>query len=283
MLIFEDLQESDNLLAIAVDDADRRASIEAILSGITEIRRLDRTSADRPFGLAVVDEANLAKVPEIRSSGTHAVQLLCLGSAGSSSEKIDFILPGDVDERTLGSVLLSAYRFRNSVAEIRRDAINRRSAIGAIKAGEFAIRTLAEARALATMLAVACPNPDLVAMGLQELFINAIEHGNLEIDGWTKQRLIETGNWENEIEKRLADPVFSSREAIVKFARGGRSICFTIHDEGPGFDFEAVLSRGASEAGYHGRGIAIAREIAFTSVTYLDPGNVVIAMLATAD
>lgn len=59
----------------------------------------------------------------------------------------------------------------------------RQSPIGSIIEGLFDIRTPTEARNLATMLALACPDPGAVVVGLQELMLNSIEHCNLDIGG----------------------------------------------------------------------------------------------------
>jgi hypothetical protein len=47
--------------------------------------------------------------------------------------------------------------------------------------GVFHFQTLQEANLLANSFAHACPKPEKVILGLSELFINAVEHGNLGI------------------------------------------------------------------------------------------------------
>ena len=65
------------------------------------------------------------------------------------------------------------------VSEIR----SRTSAIGLITSGTFHLKSPKECENLTTMLSLACPDPSAVALGLSELLINAVEHGNLGKNG----------------------------------------------------------------------------------------------------
>jgi sigma-B regulation protein RsbU (phosphoserine phosphatase) len=133
------------------------------------------------------------------------------------------------------------------------------------------------------MLALACPNSDLVAIGLQELLINAVEHGNLEITADEKQKLIIEGGWRAEVERRLASPKYSGRVVLVNFQRGERMISITVQDDGDGFEFDNYLDRDVPTEGYRGRGIAMARDLSFSSLTYLGRGNLVEATILLQD
>ena len=67
----------------------------------------------------------------------------------------------------------------------RRDLVRRiadsRAVMALIDRGTFRFRTLEDARALAAAFAALCEEPDLAGMGLVELLVNAVEHGNLGI------------------------------------------------------------------------------------------------------
>jgi hypothetical protein len=60
------------------------------------------------------------------------------------------------------------------------------------------IRTLEEARALASFVALLGAQPETLAMG-SELLVNGVEHGNLGIDFAEKSRLRESDCWEDEM------------------------------------------------------------------------------------
>ncbi len=164
--------------------------------------------------------------------------------------------------------------FRNLV-QLRRELENRSSAIGQIVSGQFQFKTREEARNLATMLSIACPKPVEVVVGLTELMINAVEHGNLEIGHVEKGHLIETGMLGTEVAKRLARGPYANRVVNVHFMRDGGCYEFRIEDEGPGFDFMAYLGKAATPSNKkHGRGIHMARGC-FYNIRYEGRGNVV--------
>ncbi len=111
-------------------------------------------------------------------------------------------------------------------------------------------------------------------MGLSELMLNAVEHGNLGIDYGEKGRLIEDGNWQEEIERRLAEPSQVGRHASIEFRRESTHLSFTIRDQGAGFEWQRYLDLDPARAfDSHGRGIAMARHLAFASLEYQGTGN----------
>ncbi|MET0791911.1 MAG: response regulator [Polyangiaceae bacterium] len=152
----------------------------------------------------------------------------------------------------------------------------------ALQQGDFHFRTLHEARELAAELSGLCPEPERVALGLTELMINAIEHGNLEITYDQKSELCRANAWQSEVECRLGMPAYCNRMAHVHVSRRARSVDFLVRDEGPGFRWRDFLKPDPSRVfAPNGRGIALARELAFSGLDYRDPGNVVLAQVAT--
>ena len=85
----------------------------------------------------------------------------------------------------------------------RRDLARRieesRAVMDLIEHATFRFRTLEDARALAAACAALCEEPDLAGMGLAELLVNAIEHGNLGITFHEKSELLAAGRWEEEV------------------------------------------------------------------------------------
>jgi len=229
-------------------------------------------------GIVIADDAHRGALKVARLRGSDMLQSIFV-TADAGDAAADFVLPADADFHSLRSVVDAARDFRNQVATLRADVARRKSAIGTIMSGQFVLRTLDEARNLSTMLALACPNSDAVAVGLQELLINAVEHGNLEIDAAQKQDLLMAGTWREEVERRLADPQYADRRVIVTFQRGTRMIAMTVQDEGEGFDHAALDSARSAVEGYRGRGITMARNLSFSSVTYLGVGNLVEAVI----
>ena len=266
---------------LAMQDSQLRQDIVAYLEGSFG----DYLVADAELvpgstvGLVIADEPNRKALEDARDLNAGVLQSIFIASGPRADVQPDFLLPSDVGIETVVSVLRSAKDFHDQVMSLKSDVASRKSAIGTIIQGEFVLRTLDEARNLATMIALACPNPDLVAIGLQELLINAVEHGNLEIDSALKQELLMEGRWREEIEARLADPLYADRVVILALKRGERMISLVIQDEGDGFDHETTLSGSMPSDGYRGRGIAMARDLAFSSLAYLGAGNVVEATI----
>jgi CheY-like chemotaxis protein len=152
-----------------------------------------------------------------------------------------------------------------------------RAVMALMECGTFHFRTLEDARALAAALASLCEEPDLAGMGLIELLINAVEHGNLGIGYHEKAELLSAGRWEEEVGARLQRPENQDKSAEVECRREGARLLFTIRDRGAGFAWECFLSLDESRAFHpNGRGIALARNIAFRTLEYQGCGNQVI-------
>jgi len=143
-----------------------------------------------------------------------------------------------------------------------------------MKSAEFTFKDLEQARGLATLFSNICPNPQRVVVGMSELLINAVEHGNLGITYDEKGELKEAGNWLEEVEKRLQHPDYADLEVNVKMEKQNDKIVFLITDQGEGFDFNNYLEMDAERAfDNHGRGIAMSRMLSFDHLEYLGKGN----------
>ncbi|MCX8018369.1 MAG: ATP-binding protein, partial [Rhodocyclaceae bacterium] len=115
-------------------------------------------------------------------------------------------------------------------------------------------------------------------LGLSELMLNAIEHGNLGIGYAEKTRLIAEERLEAEIARRLALPEYGVRKGRLSIERLPDGYEFTIKDEGSGFDWRAYLELSPERAYHtHGRGIAMARSLSFDRLEYKGCGNTVVA------
>ncbi|CAK0763016.1 Response regulator [Gammaproteobacteria bacterium] len=150
-----------------------------------------------------------------------------------------------------------------------------------LEQGTFRCRTLAESRELAQGLAHACPNPSLAVLGLQELLVNAVEHGNLGITYAEKTKLMIEYRWLDEVERREADPTYRTRQVTVSLTRSPKELRLIIQDEGNGFVWEKYLELSPERAfDPHGRGIAIARMTSFDTIEYSGNGNTVTVTIA---
>lgn len=138
------------------------------------------------------------------------------------------------------------------------------------------IRTLEQARDLAFHLAQGCERPDAIAIGLTELMINAIEHGNLGVGSEQKSKLVKRGIWLSSIERRLRMPEHADKFVTVSYHRCGTRMKVRIRDRGEGFDPAPYLAFDHRRRGSgHGYGIAVANASGFDSLRFIEPGNLV--------
>ncbi|GIX41824.1 MAG: hypothetical protein KatS3mg129_1557 [Leptospiraceae bacterium] len=117
----------------------------------------------------------------------------------------------------------------------------------------------------------------MVRIGLREMLINAIEHGNLEITNQEKTQFLNQGIYNEILKERLKNPYYANKKVIVEYKFTQNEIIYKITDEGKGFDVEKYLNDKnihLSES-LHGRGIFITKN-AFDIVQYNKKGNVVV-------
>ncbi|MEO5340245.1 MAG: ATP-binding protein [Magnetococcus sp. MYC-9] len=144
----------------------------------------------------------------------------------------------------------------------------------------YAFRTPDEARSLALVLSELCPHPEQAKIGLVELLINAVEHGNLGISYAQKTELVGQSALSRELERRLLLPEYRDKTATVQISRSGDALHFLIQDQGEGFDWQPFMELDPNRFLHpHGRGIAWARQVAFSLVEYRGTGSEVLAVV----
>ena len=180
-------------------------------------------------------------------------------------------------QRALRLVLSIEIEEFGRLGQLRTELKKRSSAIGQIVKGQFRFKTRREAQNLATMLSMTCPNPMPIAIGLTELFINAVEHGCLDIGHDEKGSFIEDGILAEEIERRRAMPEFCERMVVVNFRREPNRLYFEVKDGGNGFDFASYVADDEGHNKKHGRGIMMAKGC-FEVLEYKGNGNEVHAV-----
>lgn len=143
-----------------------------------------------------------------------------------------------------------------------------------LRRAEFACVDLSDVQACTAMLASMCPDPAAVAIGIKELLVNAVEHGNLGISYDEKKSLRLADGWDAEVARRAALPENRDKTVRVELAREPGQIELVVTDEGQGFDWRNYLDLDHRRAfDPNGRGIAMARMLSFASMEYIEPGN----------
>ncbi|VAX11644.1 Serine phosphatase RsbU, regulator of sigma subunit [hydrothermal vent metagenome] len=109
---------------------------------------------------------------------------------------------------------------------------------------------------------------------LTELYINALDHGILDLDSKLKSSATGFEKYFSEREKRLNNlnsGYVRMSFQIQNYASGGEfSLIF--EDSGNGFNFEEYNNRTTDENAFSGRGISLIKQLC-KSITYYTPGN----------
>lgn len=188
-----------------------------------------------------------------------------------------YYLTKPFDRAMLLAIVAAAVSDSQARSGVLKSLESQRGAISLLQRGEFFCHTLEEARELTGLLAAAFPDPERVALGLSELLINAIEHGNLGIGYDEKSRLLRDGVWQDEINLRLQDARYRDKRVNIQIERLPHVITLTVRDEGKGFDWRPFLNFTPERAfDPHGRGISMSRLMSFDTLEYQGSGNEVI-------
>ncbi len=113
-------------------------------------------------------------------------------------------------------------------------------------------------------------------IALTELLMNAIEHGNCDVDFEEKTNFLEGGGNINDLIRiKLKDPNIAKRKVVFDYTITDEKLIFVIKDDGNGFDHKKVSYDPTKEENLwqkHGRGIFMTK-IYVDSLTYNDKGN----------
>jgi CheY-like chemotaxis protein len=179
--------------------------------------------------------------------------------------------------RCLVSAALANHELRRSLLELTERV---RDCFALLAQGMFEIQTPQQAELLAAHIGSACGDPQR-GVGVLELLMNGIEHGNLGITYEEKGQLLSERRYKQEIERRLALEEHRFKRVRATLTRIGDHLQILIVDCGPGFDYRRYLTFDKERFFHsHGRGILLAR--AALGVEYFDPGNLVRVTLPLA-
>ena len=193
---------------------------------------------------------------------------------------VDYYLTKPLDKEILKAIVKTAVTSYDTYRSVWKDIRRTTDALALMKAGYFEFRSMKEAQSLTTLLASLCADSGKVSLGLWELLINAVEHGNLEISYEEKSRLIKKDEWSAEVKRRMFLSENTSKVATAQFESSDNEIRFLIRDEGPGFDWQSFMELNPERAfDPNGRGIHLARTLSFDRIEYFGSGNSVLAVI----
>lgn len=283
LLVVDDDETSLTLIGELIGPPQRQ--VETARDGVEAWELLDREPEG--FDLLILDRFmprmdGMALLARLRGDPRFEDLPVIMQTSASSPHEIAeglragawYYLAKPYEDEALRRIVAGALSDRFNRLELRRLRADQSATWAMLQSARFVFRDIAQARRLASRLAELAPRPKHVAMGLLELLVNAVEHGNLEVGYAEKSRLIDSGGMEAELARRLADPALGARRATLSFERAPEQLVIEITDEGPGFDWARFLELDPERAfDSHGRGIAMARRMAFSTLEYLGKGN----------
>jgi CheY-like chemotaxis protein len=177
---------------------------------------------------------------------------------------------------TLSSIVESARIKIHKYKEKRKRFIERQESMTMVESLNCSFKPLEEGEKLAVFLSQFYPDPDQVFTGVSELFLNAVEHGNLAIGYKDKGQLLEKNSLKREVDIRLSNSMYRDRKVQVCFEKKEEEYFLVISDEGDGFDWKNYLQVAPDRAtDNHGRGIAMANMMSFDKLFFNEKGNTV--------
>lgn len=237
--------------------------LDRMMPGMDGIMLLKRMKSDPRF----------ASIPVIMQTAATSPEQIREGLAAGAY----YYLTKPFEGEALQTIMRSALEDLRLRRELTANLVDHANALACLREGEFVVRSLEDARRLASFVGLLGPQPETLAMGLSELLVNGIEHGNLGIDFAEKSRLRENDCWEDEIRRRMTLPEFKDRAVRLRVRGETTRWVFEISDEGEGFDWRRFLDFDPERAfAPNGRGIALSRQLSFSSLTYIPPGNRVV-------
>ncbi|GAA5185780.1 hypothetical protein GCM10025771_42530 [Niveibacterium umoris] len=283
ILVVDDEPFNLEIICDYLEDCDYE--IETTQSGVEALARLE--DAARHYDVLVLDRMmpvisgmevlqrvkqheRLKAIPVIMQTAAATPDQVREGLAAGAH----YYLTKPFECDSLRAVIRTALDDQRRRAELADRIHEHRVAMQMVERAEFSVRTLEEAAAVATTAALVCGRAEAVAMGLAELLVNGVEHGNLGIDFSAKGALKESGTWAEEVQRRLELDENRDKRVRLVVVREGERWHFHVRDDGPGFDWQRFIELDPSRAfAPNGRGIVLAKQIAFEEVRYAGSGN----------
>jgi len=278
-VFLQDTLESEGYQCVCASDGQSAWNLIASPGLEIEAVLLDRGLPDMD-GLEILERIRelprQRRVPVIVQTSLAASSVLDRGLISAAY----YYLVKPFSTETLTAILTAAIRDHHNQMALWAQVHAASNVLKHLNSAEFSFRTLDEINGIATLVAKATSDPERVVLGLAELMVNAVEHGNLGISYAEKSEFLLRGTWADEVLFRLADPTYASRHALLRFERTEGGTSFLVRDQGRGFDWSKYLTINPERMfDLHGRGIALSATSCFDRLEYHGVGNEVEASL----
>jgi anti-sigma regulatory factor (Ser/Thr protein kinase) len=118
----------------------------------------------------------------------------------------------------------------------------------------------------------------MIRIGIREILINAIEHGNLGISFDEKTRALGNDAYIDLVHRLQKDPHLSARKVTIDYSLDDKKVVYRVTDEGDGFNYSEIMTQDPAEQNEkmlpHGRGLIMARNV-FDEIQLNEKGNVI--------
>lgn len=282
--------EEFNLDILEADLEDAGFEVIRAEDGVTALEKLEQ---EKNFDIILLDRMmprmdGMQVLAKLKADPVYRNIPVIMQTAAAQSQQIlegiqagaYYYLAKPYEEEMLIGIINAALNESRNQHQMQEAIRKHTKVMGLIEHARFRFRTLEEARSVAYYIANCCPDPENTVIGLGELMVNAIEHGNLGITYKEKTALVLKGKWNDEVANRLASKEYQGRYATLTFEAGQEAIAITIKDQGDGFDWEKYMEFDPERlTDPHGRGIAMANAMSFSSLEYRGCGNEVICKI----
>lgn len=210
----------------------------------------------------------LSGIPIIMNTGKNDRESIVEGiNAGAY-----YYLTKPFDLHVMSTILKKAIKeYENHKIISNQIKTQNKNIIAYLNSGKILFKTPDEALYISSWISE-FTHSEKISIGLSELLINAIEHGNLGIGYEKKEEYLMNDTLELEIKKRLEE----NRDKYVSlfFEKLENRLKITIEDMGRGFDYNRYLTIEPERVfDLHGRGVAMANMSFCNGVLYKGKGN----------
>ncbi len=255
----------------ALQQLDKNQDIDAII-----LDRMMPVMDGMQFLKEAKEDKRYKNIPVIMQTAASTTDQIMEGVAAG----VFYYLTKPYDKVTILTILNSALEQQIVHRKSDNELGSFKDSIQLLVSGIFHFRTLEEAKEISYIISGIMPDPEKALFGLNELTINAIEHGNLGITFEEKGKLLTKNSWHDEIKKRLKLPENAGKYASLAIDTKGENFKITIKDTGKGFDHAKYIKFDPARlTDPNGRGIAMSKMYSFDELEYKNGGSEVTCII----
>ena len=158
------------------------------------------------------------------------------------------------------------------------------NALSCMSHAHFRIQTPSQASSLAWLLSQQAQQTDHTYLGILEILINAIEHGNLHLKPSERKSLLSKDDFRQELELLSKQSPFCTKWVEVDFSSDDCFATIEVTDQGFGFDWQSSLNQNHSAKSWANvRGFHKIKNAGFINLHYRNNGRTAVLRMKKAD